>query len=393
MTTPEKALEYYKKYGSKRKGAAEMGVARTTFRRLLEKADTMMPEHEKDLKIRRQENIISNLRQELKRAQDERLTNETVKKYIIGVQSQDSDTLSWTARKDAQTSDDNIPVLLLGDLHWGEVIKPSQVFGLNEYNLAIAAERLKRLTENTIWLLRSHLSKRNYPGFVLALNGDLVAGDIHEELSETNEQAIMPTVIDVYQNLKTMISTLADEFGKVFIPCVYGNHGRINKKPQHKAQAYKNFDWLIYTLLAQWFQDDPRVAFLIGDDDEIQYEVNGHIYRQTHGAQFRGGTGFLGAVAVVARGSNKKRIASQSQNMVFDTLLLSHFHQVYWHRHFVVSGSLPGYSEYGADLNFEYEPPQMIMWLTDPIYGKVSPMEVRCEEGPPKPANPTQVNF
>ena len=66
--------------------------------------------------------------------------------------------------------------------------------------------------------------------------------------------------------------------------------------------------------------------------------------------------------------------------MSYDTLLLSHFHQIFWHRHFVVSGSLPGYSEFGADLNYEYEPPQMVMWLTDPVYGKVSPMEIRCDE-------------
>jgi hypothetical protein len=381
VITPEEAQEAYKKYGSKRAASKELNIPRSTFRRILGKAsDVTLAKDDTLLKLRRQEKTIAALRSELKKAQDDQLTNASVKKYIIGVQEQANPPLEWTLAPSVSTKDNNIPVLLLGDLHWGEVIKPSQVFNLNEYNMTIAAHRLKKLIENTIWLLRENLTKRNYPGFVLALNGDLVAGDIHEELSETNETSIMPIVVDTYQHLRVAIKTLADEFGRLFIPCCYGNHGRTNKKPQHKNQAYKNFDWLIYVLLEQWFEDDDRITFLVSDDDEIQYEVNGHIYRQTHGAQFRGGNGFLGNIAPISRGSHKKRIASQSQNMTYDTLLLSHFHQIYWHRHFVVSGSLPGYSEYGADLNFEYEPPQMIMWLTDPVYGKVNPMEVRCED-------------
>ncbi len=377
--TPEQALEAYKKYGSKRSAAKALNMPRSSFRRLLGKAEPIKIE-DSTLKIRQQEKTISTLRSELKKAQDHQLDNAAVKQYILGVKPKEVKPLPWVLNKNTQTRDDNIPVMILSDLHWGEVIKPSQVFNLNEYNMTIASNRLKRLTENSVWLLKENLTKRNYPGFALALNGDLVAGDIHQELSETNESAMMPVVMDVYVHLITVIKTLADEFDKVFIPCCYGNHGRTNKKPQHKDQAFKNFDWLIYTLLEKWFEDDKRVTFLVSDDDEIQYEVNGHIYRQTHGAQFRGGTGFIGSLGPVSRGSHKKKIASQSQNMSYDTLLLSHFHQIFWHRHFVVSGSLPGYSEYGADLNFEYEPPQMIMWLTDPVYGKVSPMEVRCDE-------------
>jgi hypothetical protein len=379
MVTKEEAIEAYKKYGSKRAAAKALNLPRTSFRRILG-SEPEIKANNSTLKLRQYEKTISSLRSELKKAQDEQLDNQSVKEYIFGIKPKDYKPLDWTINKNHISRDNNIPVLLLGDLHWGEVINPAQVFNLNAYNMKIASERLKTLTENTIWLLKENLSKRDYPGFVLCLNGDMVAGDIHQELSETNESEMMPVVMDVYKHLITVISTLAKEFDKVFVPCCYGNHGRTNKKPQHKNQAYKNFDWLIYVLLEKWFEDDENVTFLVSDDDELQYEVNGHIYRQTHGAQFRGGQGFLGSISPISRGSHKKKIASQSQNMSYDTLLLSHFHQVYWHRHFVVSGSLPGYSEYGADLNFEYEPPQMIMWLTDPVYGKTNPMEVRCEE-------------
>lgn len=395
MITPQEALEAFEKYGSKRKAASELGVARTTFRRLLKKGQNQDSNYEdKDLKIRRLEKTVSSLKTELKKAQDEQLTNSDVRKYILGIKEQGDALPDWTVQKKKDKNQDNIPSMLLADFHWGEQVEPSQVFGLNEYNMEIAQKRIKKVTENAIWLLRYHIRQESYPGFVLHLNGDLISGDIHDELSQTNEDQVMPVVLDVYGNLKQVIEHLVKEFGKVFVPCTIGNHGRTNKKPQHKAQAYKNFDWIIYHLLADWFASDDRVTFLIGDDDEIQFEINNHVYRQTHGAQFRGGTGFIGAIAPISRGENKKRIAAQSQGMTYDTLVLSHFHQTLWQPRTVVCGSLVGYSEYGADLNFEYEPPQMLMWLTDPVYGKNSPLEVYATD--PKERNDqtfTQVAF
>jgi hypothetical protein len=377
MVTPEQALEAYKKHGSKRKASQKLGVPRTTFRRLLKKAINQDEAYEdKDLKLRQQEKTINSLKKELKKAQDEKLTNEEVRKYILGIKKQGDSLPDWVVEQRQEKQQDNVPMMLLADLHWGEVIKPQQVFGLNEYNLEIAQQRLKKVTSNAIWLLRNHIQQKSYPGFILALNGDMISGDIHDELSQTNQKAVMPILLDLYGNLKRTIEIFADEFGKVFLPCTIGNHGRTNKKPQHKEQAFKNFDWIVYHLLADWFSNDDRVTFLIGDDDEIQYEVAGHVYRQTHGAQFRGGTGFIGAIAPISRGEHKKRIAAQSQGLVYDTLVLSHFHQTVWRPRVVVCGSLVGYSEYGADLSFEYEPPQMIMWLTDPVCGKNSPMEV-----------------
>ena len=224
MITQAQAVEAYKKYGSKRAASHALGIPRSTFRRALAKAEPVKIE-DSTLKLRQQEKTINTLRAELKKAQDHQVDNASVKKYIMGIQDGGYKPLNWVLNKDVATRDDNIPVFLLSDLHWGEVIKPSQVFNLNEYNMTIASERIKRLTENAVWLLRKNLSPRNYPGFVLALNGDLVAGDIHEELSETNEDSMMPVVLEVYKHLITVIQTFADEFGKVFVPCCYGNHG------------------------------------------------------------------------------------------------------------------------------------------------------------------------
>jgi predicted phosphodiesterase len=289
--------------------------------------------------------------------------------------------------------DDNIPISILSDVHAGEVVDPKQVFGLNEYSMTIMQERLSMYVNNIFWLLEEHLSPREYSGFVFCLGGDMIAGDIHQELSETNEQQVMPVLLDLYQNLKYVIEILADKFGKLFIPCVYGNHGRTNKKPQHKSQAYKNFDWLLYHLLADSFQEDSRVNFLIGDDDEVQFKVANTVYRLTHGAQLTGGSGFIGPLAPITRGEKKKNIVAQTQSLPYDVLLMGHFHQTLWMPRTVVNGSLVGYSEYAADKNLEYEPPKQMLWLTDPSFGKVSPMEVYCDNARTQAQSLKQVVF
>jgi hypothetical protein len=54
-----------------------------------------------------------------------------------------------------------------------------------------------------------------------------------------------------------------------------------------------------------------------------------------------------------------------------------------WLPNTIVNGSLCGYNEFAADNNLEYEAPKQMFWLTDPKYGKTSPLEVWCDE--PKP--------
>ena len=92
-----------------------------------------------------------------------------------------------------------------------------------------------------------------YPGIVAALGGDMISGNIHEELQTTNEINTMPTVLDLFGKLAPALKRLADVFGRVFVPCVSGNHGRDTKKIWAKDRNHTSFDWLLYCLLAKHF--------------------------------------------------------------------------------------------------------------------------------------------
>lgn len=334
------------------------------------------------------ENKCNILARELAKAKKERLITEEVREYILELSSQPIGPAEWIldlnqnvpSKYDDLSGVVGVPTLMLSDVHMGEVVTPSQVFFRNEYNLDIAKRRLQLLTHNTIDTLQNHIvAPKGYPGIVVILGGDMVAGDIHEELTATNEQDVMPCVVQLINELVTMLSTLAEEFGRVEVKCVPGNHGRTTKKVTSKNFAYTNFDWLIGCLLEKFFVFDDRINFCVTDQQDMQYKVYDHTYRLTHGHQFRGGQGFIGALATIIRGGKKKLGSSNSYRMPFDTLVLGHFHTCNFVKGIISNGSVVGFNEYAINGNFNYEEPQQALWLTHPTRGVTIKTEIACD--------------
>ncbi len=365
--TPEEALDLYKKYGSIRRAAREAGIPRTTFRRRLAKARQEVDD-DCFFETQRLKRQISELKKELKGFKDVKLTLKEVRDYIIGLRNYNPSPPDWLSSPTTGIVG-GVPSLMLSDLHWSEVVDKDQVFGKNEYNSDVAAKRLYNVVERSIDILFDGMADTNYPGIVVNLAGDMISGDIHDELTATNDKPVMPTFLDLYNNLIAVLERLASVFGKVFVPCVHGNHSRNTKKIQAKDQAYTNFDWLLYNMLAKHFEDDNRLSFLIADGVDLQYRIYNHTYRLTHGNQFRGGSGIIGFVYPVMRGNIKKHSAAASYDYEYDTLLIGHFHQYMTLGNVIVNGSLVGYNEYALANNFPFELPKQALWITNPNYG------------------------
>jgi hypothetical protein len=220
----------------------------------------------------------------------------------------------------------------------------------------------------------------------------MVTGDIHEELSVSNDAEIMPTVLDLLEQLSSAISYLADEFGRVFVPCVTGNHGRNTKKIRNKGRAHTSFDWLLYVLLEREFKNDKRVQFLIPLEPDAHYTINGHRYLLSHGDQYRGGDGMIGPLGPITRGDHKKRSRNMLIDMPYDTQCIGHFHTLIQLEKLIVNGSLKGYDEYAFNNNFGFEPPRQALWITAPHYGITHQLPVLADE-PGKQGRPEWVSW
>ena len=319
--------------------------------------------------------------------QRETLDDHYVKQKIIGLAEMKPRVPAWLLSTSPAKGVTGIPTLMLSDLHWGEVVDPDQIGGVNEYNLEIASRRLRRVVETAIELLVEHMAVPEYPGIVLALGGDMVTGDIHDELTATNEREIMPVVLDLWGALAWAIETMANTFGKVFVPCVGGNHARTTQKIRAKGRNFTSFDWLLYQFLAKRFEGDKRVSFFIPSGPDALYSVYGHKYLLTHGDQFRGGDGMIGALGPIIRGDHKKRSRNGQIGMEYDTLVIGHWHQLIQMQRLIVNGSLIGYNEYAYAGNFGFEAPKQALWLTHPSHGITFSMPVHAE---PKQLDVTQ---
>lgn len=325
---------------------------------------------------------VRTLKAQIAAGQRESLTDEYVRREIFRLAEAPVDVPTWLTSKSTSSGVTGVPTLFASDWHWGEVVDPRQINGVNEYNIEIAHRRARRMVSTAITLLQEHMVRPDYPGIVLALGGDMMSGDIHEELSETNAMPVMPALVDLFGVLTWCIETLADAFDNVFVPCVTGNHGRNTHKPRAKGRNYSNFDWLLYTFLQKRFENDRRVRFLIPDGSDAHWRLYGTRYCMTHGDQFRGGDGMIGALGPIIRGDHKKRSRNGQIDMGYDVLMLGHWHQLIQLQRLIVNGSLKGYDEYAASGNFGFERPQQALWITHPEHGITFSMPVHVDKAP-----------
>lgn len=385
--------------GAVNAAAASVGVSRPTVQTRLTRAKALynlepnwslytggakpgeIPNKPGDIQALKLQDEVKALRAALSTRQKEDLTRHVVREKILELAASTPPQPSWLIKKTSHKGSLGVPTLFLSDLHWGEVVNPSEVGYANAYDLEIAHKRLHKCVETTIHLLTNSLTTPSYDGFVLAFGGDMVTGNIHEELTATNDAPIMPTVIDLYGALIEVIEKLADQFNNVFIPCVTGNHGRTTKKIPSKERNATSYDWLVYCLLEKHFAKDKRVQFAIPDGSDCAFNIYNHRYLLTHGDQFRGGDGLIGPLGPVTRGRHKKSSRNSSIGASFDTLMVGHFHTLAQLPHLIMNGSIKGLDEYAYQGNFSFERPAQALWITHPQNGITFQMPVYADDG------------
>jgi hypothetical protein len=286
----------------------------------------------------------------------------------------------WLQGANRQQSTHGTAVLFFSDNHFDEVVNPNEIGGCNAYDRDIAVRRIRNTFKHAITLLKGYMSRPKYDGIVCALGGDHVSGNIHDELVETNAAPINETLIVLEGLLIEGIGALADEFGKVHVPCVTGNHGRMHKKPRAKQRGIHNFEWAVFQRLAGYFRPDSRVTFDIPEGPDAMFTVYQRRFCLTHGDQFRGGGGIGGIMVPILRGISKKQMRQQAIGDTFDVAMMGHWHQYIHMNQLIINGSSKGYDEYAAANNFAFEPPQQALFIEHPKVGATFRMPVLCDK-------------
>jgi predicted phosphodiesterase len=288
---------------------------------------------------------------------------------ILAKVGQRSRPPAWLKSPKRSTGNHGTPWLFLSDLHLDEVVRGPEVLGVNAYNRSIAEARLARTFESTVKIARDYWNGVSYDGIVCGLGGDIFSGSIHEELTETNEDTMLGSLDHWIDPLAAGISLLAEEFGKVHVPVVVGNHGRTTRKPRHKKRVRDNFDWFIGKALERIFAADERVTFAVSESADLIVPSYGRTVLVTHGDQASGGAGIGGIWPPIMRLDARKRQRNAAVNLPYDLIVMGHWHQLVFGKGFIVNGSLKGYDEYAFDNNFGFEPPAQALWVMTPEHG------------------------
>ncbi|MHC2716017.1 hypothetical protein ACVIWV_005743 [Bradyrhizobium diazoefficiens] len=170
----------------------------------------------------------------------------------------------WLLRRSLGTRNRAVLSMLFTDLHMGEVVDPDEILGLNAFNPQIAATRVRRFFDAVCEIGPRWAADCKVEGLLLNLGGDLISGDIHEELRITNGLTSHEQVRMVVALLIAGIKLLLKVYKRIHVSSVPGNHARTTFKPTAKLYSKLSYDTLIAHMVADAFAGDPRVTFQIG---------------------------------------------------------------------------------------------------------------------------------
>lgn len=334
---------------------------------------------------------IRRLRAQLAQANRDRLQRqraedsaEAIRKEIFNLAARSPEPPVWVPNPRHRAGARGTPCTIWSDWHFGEVVNPAEVGGVNEFNTTIAIQRVKRLVDTTIDLSFNHMgrAKTEYPGVVICLGGDMMTGDIHEEIVITNDRTPQQQINDLTDTLAGAIDRMATAFGKAFVPCVVGNHGRDTKKPRLKGRVFTSHEWVVYTNLERFFRKSKNIIIHVPSESDAYFKVYGHRYLLTHGDSLgvKGGDGIIGALGPIMRGTIKTGRSEAQIGRDFDTLLMGHWHQGLFLPGCIVNNALKGYDEYARlQMRAPYSRPSQQLWFTHPEHGITAKWEVYLE--------------
>jgi len=364
----QRIQESFERLGNKQHVANELGLSRTTVRdtllRLTRKPrPSMAPSNEPRLVA----TITAEARAKAY-AKAAKKEAETVKAHLLALE----DALSFVHAapahppiiKTPQTRKGEkraaTPVFVVSDTHFGERVTLTETLGANEYNLEIAAQRMAKCWDNMLWLRADMTRTQSCDDTILILNGDIVSGDIHDELKETNDGGLREQCNRAVEAILPGIVAMADATkGVLHVVCIGGNHGRLTHRQHIKNGTQHSAEHLgVYDPLRRYLGDkDGKIAWHVPAAERHIMDVHGYRLSSQHGTMIRSQGGIGGVLVPMTRWVTRANDA--------DLYVFGHFHEADAYGKVVKNGALIGASGYTKWLGIEDRPPEQVAFVID----------------------------
>lgn len=309
---------------------------------------------ERELITARNERSLA--RQAHKEAEQEAAEYKSANEILLKASKISVESVPWSKsrarRKGAATA-----LIMLSDLHLDEIVKPSEVGGMNAFNREIALKRLKKTADGAVNLGKNLMNGFEYEGAIVILGGDMVAGSLHDDTIFNEESSMIPTVDFWVDHLAKFLETIAEAYGPTHVVSVVGNHGRLSHKPRMKGRTEDSWDHLLALMLQRHLKNDKRFSWNIPLCADAYVEIYGRRMLVTHGDQMKGGGGLSGLVNPASIFDARKRKRNASMGDEHDHMWVGHFHAYTRTGKVTVNGSMKGLDEYAFLNNCAYEEP------------------------------------
>lgn len=257
-------------------------------------------------------------------------------------------------------------VALLSDVHAEERVERTPAIP-NEYSLAHAERRLARFFGGLGWLLTDCARTYDVGTLVLWLGGDLISGDIHDELLERCEVPPGEAMLRVRDWIAAGITRVCTEHPTldVLVPCSVGNHARTTDRMRAATGYGHSWEWVLYNVLASDFRHDTRVRFHAPKDELVYVDVLDMSLAFHHGHRLRYNGGIGGLTIPMIKAVHRWQAWRDC-----DFYSFGHFHTRLDLGQIAVNGSVIGPNAYGLSIGARPEVPQQSFFLLDAERGK-----------------------
>lgn len=257
------------------------------------------------------------------------------------------------------TPADAVAFMIASDWHIEESVDPATVNGLNFYNLEESKLRSERFFSNGAYLVKLAQKEAKIKKLVLPLLGDFITNSLRDENLENNlllpGDALWRVKSYLVSGIEFLLNTTDVE---IVLPCHTGNHGRMTEKVHIATEGGNSLEKYMYRNLAEYFENEPRVKFLIADGGISYIKIFDKTIRLMHGHSIHGGGG-VGGITVPIR----KAIMQLNKSKWADLTIMGHFHQTLVMKDFIVNGSLIGWNAFAEWIKADFEPPQQTFFI------------------------------
>jgi len=271
-----------------------------------------------------------------------------------------------TRAKPAGKRPEATAILVCSDWHVEERVDPATNVPGNEYTLDIADRRIKQLVQRASMLIEHEKSLTNIRRVVVAALGDMITGQIHDDLVEMTQLAPLAATRWAQARLGGVIDAMS-EIAPVVVATSSGNHGRTTHKPRIATENEHSFEQHMYLTMAA-AEKRPNVSWQIGHGYLNVVDLDGFAVRFHHGHAIRFGGG-VGGLTIPAN----KAIANWNISRRVQLDVFGHWHTFCWLPYrFVANGSLIGHNAFADRIKAEFQPPSQSLIIVDHDHNRVT---------------------